>query len=422
MVIDNRILEDALITVKDKKDTWEQLTGLKFDNYGRALINNINITLRKPILKDFIDYFSGDNSLYKISESFIRCFNKYLCDNNLSIYLPNIRLGNNKIFRNLNADQVKNAIFFYKNFDEQVFRKVNELKNGEEIGIEQLLLNQIRVNGPHGIQEVKFSKVLSKVQGYWERENIKYTELVRKINILRSNRTYDKNIMDKLRKEKTILEKNNLYFDYQKISNMLEGSKGDLYLSINPMDELTASGSMYGEGIYPTSFKTCIVNKIYVTKDNLSVEGHSINSNPEQQFLLGKIKNKGILYVTNGKCVKHPKEDITLLGYKLRANIWLDKDCFYLSDYYPLLYNNKEFNIINNILKEITGLNISNEAEDHKFNIQDTDNIKKLYNSYRKGYNKRLYIENIAIRENELYFTDKNYYKSVLYNTFVNEF
>lgn len=403
MILDKELLKENADVINRKKCIWESRTKLKFDVNGRALIGKIG----KPLtFNDFIEYFSGNNSMKNISKSFMKSFNEYLEDNNLQVYLYKYKIEKIQIYKNFDKEMLAKSLLNYNNYESILFKKVRKIDNPEDIGLEILLFNKLRVCSKYGSHNIKFTRVLAEVQKYWEKDNPEYIEVVNKIRY-REYLSVDEK--DKLIQRKLKLEENNLYFDQQKIMNKSYLNGGELWLSINPIDELTASGCKYEDKeCYPTSFNTCIRNKISTVNNELCIESQSNKSNPDEQLLLSKIINKGIIYIKNRNTIKG--ENIELLGYKLRANIWLDTNSIFISKFYPLIGEVQKEDIYNR-LREKAKVKISDIIDDHKLEIQDFNNNKILQKAFYDNH-KNIHIDDIYIKDNEVYLTD-NFFKNI---------
>lgn len=409
MVLDDNFLYENSKIIKSKIAVWEEITKLKFDNDGRVLIGKMKCG--EFIFNDFLEYFSGDNSIKNISESFIKSFNDYLADNNLEIYISSYKTENVSMLKKLDKCSFEKVMTNCYRCFPQLMRKVNKIENPEDISFEMLFLNSVKVSSKYGIHKVKLTKILASVQKYWEKDNPEYKEIKIKLRDLTGKSEDERNY---LKKRKLELEKNNLYFDLQKLLNKSYLDGGELWLSINPIDEFTISGAKYGDKeYYPTNFTTCIRNEIKIINGNISIDKKSVNSNPMEQFLLGKIKNKGILYIKNGNRIK--TTNVELFGYKLRGAVWLDKKSIFIPKWYPSLSKHDEDYIFELIQKKV-GINVSGIVNSYKFEFQDVGNNKILYDTIYENTN-CIFIDYICIRNNEIYMSsnclENTYFKSM---------
>ncbi len=408
VILDKNFLIENSRIVKEKISIWEEVTKLNFDNNGRVLIGKIKGN--ELVFNDFIEYFSGENSIKNTSRSFIKCFNKYLEDNDLSIYISKSKIEKMPMLKGLNKSILEKSINYFGNYENIFSKKVNKIDNPDDIGLDMLFLNRVRVDSKYGTHDVKFTKILACVQKYWEEDNPEYKDIIIKLRDLKYSSKEERSY---LKKRKLELEKHNLYFDQQKILNKVYLDGGELWLSINPIDEFTASGSQYEDKeCYPTSFRTCIRNKIKMINGEVFIEVKSQNSNPQEQLLVSKIKNKGLIYVKNGNSIKG--ENVELFGYKLRANVWLDTNSIFIPKFYPTLTNDKK-KYIYRLIEGRAGINVCDVIDDYKLGIQDFNNNKVLYESFYK-YLKNLYIDNIYIKNNEIYLTN-DLYKNIFFRS-----
>ena len=352
MIITKNDVAESINIVNWKRVLWEKYLNVKFDQYGRARLKGCSVVNLN--YNDISKYFKGENALIYIRKDFIESFNEYLIKTHTLIGKPvispldpvlnlseNIQCLLDENYINTINERLK-EIGYFTNKEDQIntlYNFVEQIESGESIPLESFITNKLTVKiSGHGWCETKLSKILSKVQNIWLSKNTEYTCLIKKIKNLRNIGINNSNIVElkSLILKKNGYEKNNLYFDYQKIKNSWVG--GELYISINPLDMLNLSGKSYKsiEDNNPTSFETCLSNIIEKETDRLKVTRKTVCGNPELQLIIGKILNHGLMFIKNSNVLNVPQSQFNLIGYKARANCWLDEDGLYLNKVYPL--------------------------------------------------------------------------------------
>lgn len=340
----------------------EAFPQLEFDSNGRAFLCKSNISediyihIYKKISNSSFNFAYFQDNLIKYMEK-----NKY--EGIRNTYCNYIKPGDftaRDFFLTLDEGDFKNNYFHFKK------------ESGDCI-------------------KVKMTRVLNKVY-----ENIRvdfpdYDKLLKDLKEARNKS--DLELVTKLKEEKESFEENHLIYIYDHILNNKALSSLDLYITVNPLDILTSSGTAYeSEDRYKhTTFGSCYSVDFYKEKDNKNKDTivayrNGCYGEPEDLLLLGSIKNRAIIYTPNTNTINIPDTDFFFQGYKFRINSWLNFDdedgyALFLEKAYPdaNLYTNIVESILNNTEIEIESkpceiTAFHNKVQDYEMNQETLDN------------------------------------------------
>jgi hypothetical protein len=119
-----------------------------------------------------------------------------------------------------------------------------------------------------------------------------------------------------------------------------------------------------------------------IQNEQLLVGGDSCYAYPEAQIALGKITNRGMFYIPNGKVLTVPGGDFKLIGYKERTHCWFNRNNVITEVIYP----NKNDTRRNEVLAVLDGIGFNTikdndlRGDDYKpFDFQDKAGIKNYF-------------------------------------------
>lgn len=361
--VDSEMLEKTSKLVKEKISKWNEVfPSLNFDEHGRSHIAAVPDLTEEKL-----------QVMRNCSNEFQDAFNIYLKDREYTIKHENAEYYEyfNSWFMSL-SDYISNYYHFRK-------------KDGRLV-------------------KVKASKVLAAVQAIWEKNYCpEYGDICKQIKELRKDgASYSNSIeLQQLVQKKEQLEKGNLYIEYQKLMNSNNGNNTDIFLTINPLDLLTASGDSCGN---PTAFSSCWSTKIFDYDDHFLFESEGCYGFPDAIYKLGKIKNRGMLYIPNGRIVDHPELNFSFLGYKERVHVWFDTNPkgLWLEKVYPT----KTYSALQKFSSALSEKNIesitfdfSDKYDFKEFHYNDYDGLDEYINSSHWTF-----LDKVFVEDSKLYY------------------
>lgn len=348
----------------EKKAFWQEKLGVEFDKYGRAVIGTViqNDTKRKNELAYIFHRHNFDPVMERGMAKYMQ-EKKYIGILDVNGYKEKIEVSFMGCVRAMRTTTIdKGTVRFEK----------------------------VKDDGSTTVVKVKTSTVFSAIKEHWISENPDYDELCSEIKKLRKEGNNFSNCpaLSILSNQKKDMEKECIYFEYDRWQNEAT-EKSNIYLTINPLDVLTASG----ENDYnPTKFSTCWDLKIYTCDDNeyledkIVVEKEGCYAYPISMLALNQIKNRALIYIENGnELVPFKSSDYTMKGYQYRVHCWYDENINKVthSRLYPKGTSENIFSNVNIPLVDSTSV----YKDGTKIGINDWDGICKFlsaseYNEY----------------------------------------
>lgn len=299
MIINRKLLKNNKKTLGKKIELFEKaFSGLEFDSFGRAkigtMVNPINV---EPLLEQLDDYEYDE-------KYFSSNFKKYCIEKSYE-----------GVYHNIDSTDPISVSNIDKYYPSTI------------IGISCMVENIIRFRKLNGkIVRVKLTRVLSEVYKNFDNDYPEYKKTKDKLKEARKNNDLEEIAF--LQPIKNNMEKGVFIFEYDKFLNA-NALLDDLYISVNPLDILTSSGTDadWNYANYPphSTFKTCYSTLIGKTDKRVRVYSDGCYSDPYHLYKLGRINNRAIIYSHNSNIINIPFDDFNFIGYKLRINCWINK-------------------------------------------------------------------------------------------------
>ncbi|SNS23095.1 hypothetical protein SAMN05446037_1006130 [Anaerovirgula multivorans] len=355
-------VDKYLHITEEKKKEWLRLFPfLEFDRFGRASVGNIQVddTALAEELYNFV-----------LSESFFNAIkiwenkNELKLPNYFDIALKRFNCGTTRLVANSEVYLCSTA-------------------GGED-------------------KHMRLSKILAQIQAIWEKETCpEYSELRKEIKKLRKEGLTFSNSLElvDLSEKKKSLEIGNFYVAYDHFQNAIK--KGtEMWLSINPLDLITSSGN---QGDNPTRFDSCWSLEMELASDEIHVDRSGCHSSGSACLNMGRITNRGILFIKNGRTLNVPGTDFDFIGYSERSHVWLDEICGNSSLFLERVYPSKCYERRRDWFEALTksGFDVKEEScNTEEFDYQDSENL----NNYSNKSGGALFLDNVAITSGTLYY------------------